>query len=306
MDLFSDIRDPLGNTSRPDVVSIRRGRLRSGSVKNIDLVRRESDKALASKQAQETKTGLAADSSAGEDAQKRLPMPRMPWHDIHSCVFGQAAQDAAENFILRWNAHNAEDAENPKHQPIWPKPFFKVAAAGGGGATANSAASRGSGGGNKEGTPTTPLSYTDRDMAYGATNPNPTFPCKVQVLRSAAEWSGWRTIENSIQRAYIDAINNSKHLVYIENQFFISKSLGMTGYSNTIAKALQARVVNAIDQNADGAASGSGPGNFKLVIVIPLHMDGALGDSSTTAVLQHMQNSIFQVCLGFFFLFANR
>ena len=62
----------------------------------------------------------------GDDALKRPPMPRMPWHDIHSCVYGRAAQDVAANFILRWNAHNAEDADNPKHQPIWPKPYFRV------------------------------------------------------------------------------------------------------------------------------------------------------------------------------------
>jgi hypothetical protein len=34
---------------------------------------------------------------------------------------------------------------------------------------------------------------------------------------------------------------------------------------------------------------------FKLVVVLPLHMDAPLSDSSTTAVLEHMQKCIWQV-----------
>ena len=29
--------------------------------------------------------------------------PRMPWHDIHSVVYGQAASDVARHLIQRWN-----------------------------------------------------------------------------------------------------------------------------------------------------------------------------------------------------------
>ena len=266
LDLYSDIRDSVSNDVAEDSISIRRGRLRSSSVRTLEPSRSNRD---MDGSAPGTTT---ASTAAEEDARKKPPMPRMPWHDIHSCVFGKAAEDAAENFIMRWNAHNAEDPDDPKHQPIWPKAFFTVAP------TAK-----------RSQTEPAPISYDGVDVEYGATELCPTFPAKVQTLRSAAGWSGWRTIENSIQRAYIEAINNSKHYIYIENQFFISKSLGLTGYSNTIAKALQARVINAIDQNSDKS------GCFKLVIVIPLHMDGALSDSSTTAVLQHMQRSIYQV-----------
>jgi phosphatidylserine/phosphatidylglycerophosphate/cardiolipin synthase-like enzyme len=47
-----------------------------------------------------------------------------------------------------------------------------------------------------------------------------------QILRSAAEWSVGldRKIENSILKAYYDLIDNSKHYILIENQFFVSKS----------------------------------------------------------------------------------
>jgi hypothetical protein len=33
---------------------------------------------------------------------------------------------ALQNFIHRWNAHNAEDPDDPEHHPIWPRPFYKV------------------------------------------------------------------------------------------------------------------------------------------------------------------------------------
>ena len=48
----------------------------------------------------------------------------------------------------------------------------------------------------------------------------------VQVLRSAADWSVGldKTHEQSILNAYCDLIENSKHYIYIENQFFISKT----------------------------------------------------------------------------------
>jgi len=33
----------------------------------------------------------------------RTATPRMPWHDIHSVVFGKSARDVARHFIQRWN-----------------------------------------------------------------------------------------------------------------------------------------------------------------------------------------------------------
>ena len=48
---------------------------------------------------------------------------------------------------------------------------------------------------------------------------------KVQVLRSVSEWcTGMDKIENSILKAYYRLIENSKHYIFIENQFFVSKS----------------------------------------------------------------------------------
>ncbi len=55
---------------------------------------------------------------------------------------------------------------------------------------------------------------------------------KCQIIRSAAYWSVGldKAVETSILNAYYDLIDNSRHYIYIENQFFISKS-----YSNNEA-----------------------------------------------------------------------
>jgi phosphatidylserine/phosphatidylglycerophosphate/cardiolipin synthase-like enzyme len=42
--------------------------------------------------------------------------------------------------------------------------------------------------------------------------------CQVQVLRSTGKWSVGENTEQSIQNAYIDAIQSAQHLLYIENQ----------------------------------------------------------------------------------------
>lgn len=47
----------------------------------------------------------------------------------------------------------------------------------------------------------------------------------VQVLRSVGEWSAGCATESSIYHAYVHAILNANHFIYIENQYFLS-SLG--------------------------------------------------------------------------------
>lgn len=47
--------------------------------------------------------------------------------------------------------------------------------------------------------------------------------CRVQLLRSSAEWSSGIEREHSIYNAYMECITKAKHYIYIENQFF-SKS----------------------------------------------------------------------------------
>lgn len=70
------------------------------------------------------------------------------------------------------------------------------------------------------------------------------FSSSCQVLRSAAEWSVGldNKVENSILKAYYNLIDNSKHYILIENQFFISKSF--TDDENILTGSATSSIIN--------------------------------------------------------------
>jgi phosphatidylserine/phosphatidylglycerophosphate/cardiolipin synthase-like enzyme len=58
-----------------------------------------------------------------------------------------------------------------------------------------------------------------------------------QIVRSACNWSvGLQKTERSILEAYYDLIDNAKHYILIENQFFISKTFTDDEYHNAGGK----------------------------------------------------------------------
>ena len=110
---------------------------------------------------------------------------------------------------------------------------------------------------------------------------------KVQVLRSASEWSaGLKKTENSILNAYYELIKNSKNYIYIENQFFISKSWTdeekeKCKYSisdivkNEIALHIRKRIEKAFKNKE----------NFKVYVFLPL-LPGFEGEPDSSSTLQ--------------------
>uniref|UniRef100_A0A9J7WUT7 phospholipase D n=1 Tax=Cyprinus carpio carpio TaxID=630221 RepID=A0A9J7WUT7_CYPCA len=90
-----------------------------------------------------------------------------------------------------------------------------------------------------------------------------------KVLRSVCQWSiGSKVHEESIHLAYVSAIQNSKHFIYIENQFFIScadKSI-----HNSIGDALTERILRAYREKK----------KFRVYVVMPL-LPGFEGDISS-------------------------
>ena len=105
-------------------------------------------------------------------------------------------------------------------------------------------------------------------------------PSHVQVLRSVGEWSlGLKTKENSILEAYYHLIENSKHYIYIENQFFISKSFEDNGkpylVENKIALYIRNRILKAC-RNKE---------KFRVYIFIPL-LPGFAGEPEKSGTLQ--------------------
>jgi phospholipase D1/2 len=125
-----------------------------------------------------------------------------------------------------------------------------------------------------------------------------------QALRSCGQWSNECSREASIQAAYLRAIKNSKHCIYIENQFFVSGTASELIDENTneettktsnevtngIGQALVERVARAIEE-----CQRNGKTNFKIVIINPLWpgMAGAVKDSTgIQCILQWQQKTI--------------
>uniref|UniRef100_A0A667ZQX4 phospholipase D n=1 Tax=Myripristis murdjan TaxID=586833 RepID=A0A667ZQX4_9TELE len=89
------------------------------------------------------------------------------------------------------------------------------------------------------------------------------------VLRSVGQWSiGSKVHEESIHLAYISAIQNSKHFIYIENQFFIS--CADRTIHNCIGDVLTERILRAYREKM----------RFRVYVVMPL-LPGFEGDISS-------------------------
>ncbi|KAF4553787.1 Phospholipase D1-like protein 3 [Elsinoe fawcettii] len=83
-------------------------------------------------------------------------------------------------------------------------------------------------------------------------------PC--QIMRSASKWSHGGKLEHSIANAYITAIRNSKHFIYIENQFFITATEDkQKPVKNKIGAAIVERIVRAHRNNE----------NYKIIVIMP-------------------------------------
>ncbi|ANB15305.1 phospholipase D [Sugiyamaella lignohabitans] len=185
-----------------------------------------------------------------EDMYDRLKVPRMPWHDIHMAVIGQPARDLARHFVQRWNYLIRHKRPSRLTPLLVPPPDF----------TREELVSRG-------------LTGT----------------CEVQILRSSGQWSlGLKNLEHSIENAYITAIAESEHFVYIENQFFITSTvIEGTVIENKIGNALVERIKVAHEKKQ----------NWRCIIVIPLmpgfesQVDMAEG-SSVRVIMQCQYMSI--------------
>lgn len=164
----------------------------------------------------------------------RHSTPRMPWHDIGSAVHGKAARDVARHFIQRWNFTKIMKS---KYRSL-SYPFLL------------------------------PKSQTTaHELKYQVPG---SIHAKVQLLRSAADWSaGIKYHEESIHAAYVNVIENSKYYIYIENQFFISCADDKVVF-NKVGDAIAKRILKAYRENQ----------RYRVYIVIPL-LPGFEGDIST-------------------------
>lgn len=159
-----------------------------------------------------------------EDMYDRSKVPRMPWHDVGMQVVGQPARDLARHFVQRWN-YLLRIKNHTRLMPfLLPPPEFK------------------------------PGELTQMRL---------TGTCELQICRSTGPWSIGTPgrIEQSIQTAYLKAIQLSEHFVYMENQFFITSTVvNDMKIENKIGDALVHRIVQAHRDKTP----------WKCCIVIPL------------------------------------
>ncbi|XP_031442595.1 phospholipase D1 isoform X2 [Clupea harengus] len=168
-----------------------------------------------------------------DDFIDRYKTPRMPWHDIGVAVHGKAARDIARHFIQRWNFTKL--VKKRSGATCYPFLMPKSLSA-----------------------PMEPPSPSGRHTQ-----------ASVQVLRSVCQWSiGTKVHEESIHLAYISAIQNSKHFIYIENQFFIS--CADKNIHNCVGDALTERILKAYREKR----------RFRVYVVMPL-LPGFEGDISS-------------------------
>lgn len=159
-----------------------------------------------------------------EDLFDRTRFPRMPWHDTGLQLIGQPARDLCRHFTQRWNYLLRNKNHKRKFPFLVPAPDF------------------------------TPKELKDYKL---------TGTCETQICRSAGPWSLGtnKTVEHSIQNAYLKCIQMSDHFVYIENQFFVTSTVVEgTMIENNIGNALVSRIIRA---HREGT-------RWRAVIVIPL------------------------------------
>ncbi|KAF2182006.1 phospholipase D/nuclease [Zopfia rhizophila CBS 207.26] len=109
-----------------------------------------------------------------------------------------------------------------------------------------------------------------------------------QITRSCSKWSHGVSTEHSISNAYCEIIKNSKHFVFIENQFFITATGDeQKPIKNKIGAAIVERILRAA---RDGE-------KYKMMVIMPsvpafagdLKGDDALG---TRAIMEFQYDSI--------------
>jgi phosphatidylserine/phosphatidylglycerophosphate/cardiolipin synthase-like enzyme len=118
--------------------------------------------------------------------------------------------------------------------------------------------------------------------------------CKVQLLRSIGKWSvGTNKTECSILNCYVESIRTAHRFIYIENQFFISRSLS---FDNTISPDSSPLTTDSI-QNPIALAlidrillAHSLKESFKVIILLPIHPPGdVISSRSKGKILMYYQ-----------------
>ncbi|KAK8080007.1 phospholipase D domain-containing protein [Apiospora hydei] len=217
----------------------------------------------------------------------RTQSSRMGWSDISISLNGPIVHNLIDHFSDRWNfileqKYNGKDPG--KYEPVLSSTGGLTGSEDRGAPTEGSIRHRlthgfqrymGAEGGEGE-----------REL--GEQHRGGSSELSIQLCRSCTEWSAGHPTEHSIANAYIAAIGNARHFVYIENQFFITATSDeQHPVENKIGRAIVDRIVRAHQSRED----------FRFIVLMPavpafagdLKSDGALG---TRGIMEFQYNSI--------------
>ncbi|ORX37927.1 hypothetical protein BD324DRAFT_623854 [Kockovaella imperatae] len=191
--------------------------------------------------------------------------PRMPWHDTSLTMVGPSVVDLFQHFCERWNFVKSIKYKHDHHFE-WlalPLPWDSVEAKEAEEKKIKDNEFR------KHHPHLAEWKEKGRQFAHPyhwppseaprAKEDVPNGHCRVQVLRSAADWSHGTLLEDSIQQAYIGLIREANHCIYIENQFCISATHTGDPVKNQIGAALAERIISAAKEGR----------KFKIIVLIP-------------------------------------
>jgi len=209
-------------------------------------------------------------SPTGDSEPGDVTMPRQPWQDYYAQIAGPAAWDVLREFVGRWNAlpltglphGNASDKDRERVEKFFLDLFSdgtikKPWEDHGGLFTARVVRS---------------IVKADwgqrRSHSHGILGAP--IPCNTPTSDGKTQteftWNVPKDYEDSIEQAYVNAIQNTKRFLYIESQYFIGSgsSWQRPSVTNRIPQTIVDKIIDKIAHKDD----------FHAYIVIPMFPEG--------------------------------
>ena len=241
---------------------------------------------------------------------------RMPWHDVQSRIIGIAVANISKHFKQRWNHANSEnnhirslasiqkDSLMQNNQYNFDKELKNINAFENNDKLQYELFLNKKNGENfifLEENDDAQKSYDFSETKANLTNSSKNTldeiykkyfnedipPSNVEILRSASKWNaGIDKPEHSILNSYYNLIKKAKHYIYIENQFFVSRSWNeeeREDSKNCINDIVKNKIAYYIRKRIEKAYKRKK--NFKVYIFIPL-LPGFPGDPQDSETIK--------------------
>lgn len=221
-----------------------------------------------------------------------LDKPREPWHDIHAQLTGPAAWDVVREFVARWNidvavpaslgSTSSEDKEKliEKFCTLFDSKKF-----------VQQWEPRKTG---DKGSWIAQVYHSMDKRHWGPPKEGKWWPSTITVPTLAPqtefEWilgGKYATYEASIQEAYVKAISQANHFIYIESQYFIG-GWGQKGPKNQIPNTIVSKILEKIKKDE----------KFHVYIVLPMYPEGKPDDGGIQLVREYEWKTMRYIILS--------